>query len=85
MKAARFDINALQMQIIRMVAEIRDEEYLRGVWKTLQAKASVGDRDLKVSEEEAASILQGLRDADEGHFYSTEEVQDEMRALLGKK
>jgi predicted transcriptional regulator len=83
MKVPNGNIEALQKQIVRLIAGINDEMYLSGIREALQAKHSKdGGNEIIVSDLESAGILQGIRDVEAGNVYSTEEVQAAARAKL---
>ncbi|HEX2899265.1 MAG TPA: hypothetical protein VHS96_06065, partial [Bacteroidia bacterium] len=83
MKVPNGNIEALQKQIVRLIAGINDEMYLSSIREALQAKHSKdGGNEIIVSDLESAGILQGIRDVEAGNVYSTEEVQAAARAKL---
>lgn len=83
MKVPKGNIEALQMQIVRLISGIHDELYLNGIREALQAKHSKdGGSEIVVTELESTGILQGILDVEGGRVHSTEEVQAAARAKL---
>jgi len=83
MQVPNSNIEALQLQIVRLISGINDEMYLNRIREALQAKLShEGDQEVKVTNLESAGIFKGIRDIELGSVHTHEEVQAAARAKL---
>lgn len=85
MITASMELDALQMQVIRLVADIHDKGYLLSIREVLQSRASAGDGLGEFSDEEMVAIREGIEDGEAGQVFTHEDVQDAMRAKIHRK
>ena len=75
------NIEAIQMQIVRLIAGITDEAYLIHLREGLQQNKLATSSE-EISSLEKEWVMRSLKDVDKGHLYSNEEIQAQMRAKL---
>jgi hypothetical protein len=87
MKAASHNIEALQMQIVRLIAGIEDKAFLEGMREALIARfarteVQEAEEAAEVSELEMTGIRKSIQQIESGKYRSSEEVMAKMKAKL---